>query len=437
MSAPPSGRPVVRPVVRPRSPAAAGLVGVLALAVTVLMSPPAQAKDPAQVRAQSQEQCNTQQARYVDQPASYLTELGFTRAWSLAQGRGVTVAVVDSGVDVRNPHLAGDKVLPGKSFISGAATEDLLGHGTAVASIIAGRLRQDKASAQIGAAPQARILPVRVFAYDKSFEDSIPADQLFAPDTARIAAGIRWAADNRADVINVSMSTPPTDPALPVLKAAVAHAVDKGVVVVASTGDQLNGQQSTQLRYPAAFPGVLGVAANNAQGSVDDFSVHGAHADVTAPGANVLIAFGQAGDCLAGDKQPYTSWSTGFVSALAAMLKERFPKASVADIGYRITASADRPQQGARDDLEGWGTIQPYDALTMSMDPRRAGPVFPGAKGPVQPPVQSADVKALKVTPDPLAPARNAALWWGLLTVGLAALALIARPLVGRIVSRR
>jgi hypothetical protein len=251
-----------------------------------------------------------------------------------------------------------------------------------------------------------------------------------------MAAGIRWAALHGADVINVSMSARPTDPALPRLKAALALAHKRDVVVVASGGNADVDQPFTQVRYPAGGDGVIGVAATNGAGVVDDWSIHGPHNDVAAPGANVLIAFHSNGDCLEGADRAFTSWSAGYVSGLAAQLRERFPDESADDVAYRIMASADRPRMSERDDVQGWGEIRPYAALTMTIDPNRPGPPVPGAGSAPAPPAQQDTVTPLAARPDPLAAARVQALWWGLGAVGLCALALVLRPWVGRLARR-
>lgn len=393
---------------------------VLVLLLGVAVTPLAGAAAPAAAAAS----CEVGKTRYIREPSDALRSLAIPQSWKLATGKGQVVAVVDSGVDTRNAHLSGGVVLPGRSFVSGAATEDPYGHGTAVAGVIAGQFLHGR-SALIGAAPEAKILPVRVFEYEPTDgNEQVP----FPPDTARLAAGIRWAAAHGADVINVSMSTGPKDPELPMLRAAVDFAIrKKDAVVVASVGNG-DGSPQTEREYPAAFPGVIGVAAANQLGEVDDWSVHGPQVDVSAPGADVLIAFHANGDCLAGNDHPYTSWATPFVSALAAQLRERYPGESAARIGYRILASADRPRQGQRDDQEGWGEIRPYAALSMTLDPRREGPPFPGGQ-PVTAPAAHSDVRPLTTQPDALAPARRQALWWGLGALGLAGLALVLRPL--------
>ncbi len=386
---------------------------------------------PTATAAEEDQQCEVGKTQYVEESSFALASLGVPQTWSLATGRGVTVAVVDSGVDPGNAHL-GKAVLPGTSFVPGDPTgrEDILGHGTGIAGIVAARFVEG--SALIGVAPEAKILPVRVF------QDESPTGEqvAFPPDTGRMAKGIRWAVQHGADVVNVSMSTRPDDSALPALKAALRLAQREDVVVVASGGNQTEEEPLTQVRWPAGGQGVIGVAATNAVGAVDDWSIHGPQNDVSAPGANVLIAFHANGDCLAGGERPFTSWAAGFVSGLAAQLRERFPDESADQIAYRIMASADRPRLRQRNDVEGWGQIRPYAALTMTLDPDRPGPVLPGASAQPPPRAQDSPVTPLVARPDPLAPAREAALWWGLLAVGLGGLALVLRPWLGRAVRR-
>lgn len=343
------------------------------------------------------------------QALSNLYQVGFPGSWRLATGRGQVVAVVDSGVDARNTHLTG-AVSKGQSFAGGAATDDAKGHGTAIAGIIAAR--QVKGSVLVGAAPGATILPVRVHVKD--------------PRTRVIAEGIRWAAQHGADVINVSLSTGPSDPDLPALRSAVAEAVKRDAVVVAAAGNRAEPEAYTQVQYPAGLPGVVGVAASNAAGDVDDFSVHGEHVDLAAPGSNVLISFRNNGDCIVGLDQPFSSYATAYVSGLAAQLRERFPDDTAEQIVNRLESTADRPRRSARDDLQGWGLIQPIAALTSVSN---APPGTPAA-GDQQ--ASSAGISTTTAAKDPDEPARTRLLWWTLVMSALLAVALIAYPLARR-----
>lgn len=377
-------------------------------------------------------ECTVGTTQYVKEASPTLVGLGIPQSWRLATGQGVTVAVVDSGVNTGNAHLpAGKVVLPGTSFVPGDPSPDgrtdVFGHGTGVAGIIAARPLKGIESGMIGAAPAVKILPVRVFSSDP--EQPEPGD--FPPTGARTAAGIRWAADHGADVINVSLSAPANNTSLVEMKNAVEHAQKKGVVIVASAGDAREGQATTSARYPASYPGVIGVAATNAQGAVDDFSVHGEQVDVSAPGSNVLLTFHGNGDCQT-NPTPQTSWAAPFVSALAAQLKQRFPRESPEEIAYRIESTAQRPVAGARDDNQGWGLIQPFEALTASPDQRRPGPAAPNQKHAGAAASTATPVRPMSASTDPLDPVREQALWWIIGGGGLAALALVVRPLAIR-----
>ena len=347
------------------------------------------------------------------------------QSWQLSRGKGVTVAVVDSGVNVGNQHLT-DNVEPGFSLLAdGDGRTDLLGHGTAVAGVIAAR--KIPQSVLEGQAPEATILPVRVYDLPDSENNATPPQQPL--NALGVAQGIRWAADHGADVINVSISSGPSAPGLAEQRDAVRHAQAKGALIVASSGDSDIGAV-TQDRYPASFPGVIGVAAANTSGRVDDYSVHSPGVDVIAPGQGIMVAFHANGDCLGGDT-PQTSYSAGFVSGLAAQLKQRFPRESNAMIAWRIMSTAKRDRPSVRDDSAGWGLVQPYAALTLVPDPSRPGPAMPGA-----PKVQAAKtetgVQLASETTDPMAGVRREAVWWALGGVGLAALALLLRPLLRR-----
>jgi type VII secretion-associated serine protease mycosin len=367
--------------------------------------------------------CIVGQTRYVDTPSYTLLRLAAGRTWDLSVGQGTTVAVVDSGVEDANAHLS-DVTLPGRSFVAGEpdAREDDWGHGTAVAGIIAAQFLDD--SSVIGLAPGAKILPVRVYRAEPS-EDSQPTPAEL-PSTDRMAAGIRWAAEQGPDVINVSMSATADDPAL---REAVRYAVRHDIVVVASAGNRTSRDEENGVRYPAAYPGVIGVAASDTNDTVTSASIHGPQVDVSAPGENVLTSFFGSGDCLIAQDRPYSSYAAGYVSALAALLRERYPDESAKMVAYRIMSSADRPQRDARDNVGGWGLIQPYDALTMTPDPSRPGPPMPGAPQPQQT-VSRPVVRPVLASPDPRQPAQQSALWWALFLGGLVVLTFVLRPWV-------
>ncbi len=356
--------------------------------------------------------CTDGQARYItDEPAG-LTRLGARRAWGLSTGKGVVVAVVDSGVSADNVHFPRGSVLPGRSFVGGPATTDETGHGTAIAGVIAARDIGER-SGVVGVAPDALILPVKI----TGGENSGDAAQQRA---ANLAQGITYAVSAGADVINLSLSTTADRRDV---RSAVAAAVKAGVLVVASAG---NREQAAEVRdgprFPAANPGVIGVAATTGSDVVTDDSIHGPHVDLAAPGDTVLTTYKQWGDCVFSQDRQSSSYATGYVSGAAALLRQRFPSAGPADLTYRLQATASRGTRTVRDDLSGWGVVQPYEAMTASFDDTVAGPVRPGGvpKASVPPRLSSVD---LTPAPDPRAPDRAAVLWL-LLGVGVAVLGL-------------
>lgn len=298
-----------------------------------------------------------------------LGALGGEQLASRATGQGVTVAVVDSGIDVGNPHLT-DAVVGGVNLVGDGERPDGLsdvhGHGTVIAGEIAAR--RISGSGVVGLAPDADLLSVRVFRSD-SEEDR---DKGFGPTTERIAAGIRWAADHGARVINVSISMQQDAPEL---RAAVEYADALGALVVASGGNRASTPDAPDdVRFPAGYPQALGVTAAAANGRATDDSVHGPQVDVSAPGANVLSTATGAGDCQFSEEAPSASFATGYASAAAALVAQAHPSEPAAAWAYRLTATAVRSDPDLRDDVDGWGFIQPIAAIDLLPDASTRGP---------------------------------------------------------------
>ncbi|QCQ17794.1 S8 family serine peptidase [Microbacterium sp. RG1] len=354
----------------------AAAVSAAALAGVLLGAVPVEA--PA-ASAQSSQGCNAATRIGAAPPA--LSMLQSDLAWTITRGAGVTVAVVDSGVLAINPHLvdafAGGVNLVGDGQVPDGST-DVYGHGTAIAGQIAARKLD--ASGVEGLAPEAKILSVRVFASD----DKQTVEAGFGPQIGKLAAGIRWAADAGAQIINVSMST--TDD-VPEVADAVAYATSRGSLVIGSSGNRNNVLSFVQSdadvpRYPANYPGVLGVSATDLQGVVTDDSIHGSHVAIAAPGQSIITTSQFGGDCVYADSAPATSYSAGYVSAAAALVAAAHPDETPAEWAYRLTATAVRSDPDTRDDRAGWGVVQPYDAIVMQPGPGLRGPAspFPGSE---------------------------------------------------------
>ncbi|WP_428983071.1 type VII secretion-associated serine protease mycosin [Phytohabitans maris] len=285
-----------------------------------------------------------------------LDELRATHAWRHSTGDGVTVAVVDSGVDAGHPDLAG-QVLPGIDLVSdgGDGRTDPVGHGTTVAGLIAGRSDDD--SGVMGLAPRAKILPVRVLDAENRYDDALI-----------VAKGVRWAVDNGARVINLSLGGSGTSPAL---AAALDYAFARDVVVVACTGNHSSdpapaaGQPSpaTEVWYPAREPGVLAVTGLDRETeSLWSGSITGSATVLSAP-ATGLVGARPGGTW----KVQGTSFAAPLVTATAALVRAKWPEMSAATVVNRLITTATDLGAVGRDDRYGYGLVDPVAALTVGV----------------------------------------------------------------------
>ncbi|MFJ2649501.1 type VII secretion-associated serine protease mycosin [Streptomyces sp. NPDC087420] len=286
-----------------------------------------------------------------------LEALHTDQAWRTSQGNGVTVAVLDTGVDGSHPDLSG-QVLPGRDLVGFGASEGepaWARHGTAMAGIIAGHGHgPDRSEGVLGIAPQAKILPVRVI-----LEGSDPArEKARTSKGGALAEGIRWAADNGADVINLSLGDDSKSAHPEAAEdAAVQYALGKGAVVVASAGN--GGEKGDHISYPAAYPGVIAVAAVDRFGTHAAFSTRRWYATVSAPGVDIVIADP--------DRKYYEGWGTSaaaaFVSGAVALVRSAHPDLTPAQIKKLLADTArDAPANG-RDDAKGYGFVDPAAAV--------------------------------------------------------------------------
>ena len=266
----------------------------------------------------------------------------FSALWSCGRGAGITVAVVDSGVQANHPDMAG-RVRPGAAIVngdvqSGAGGTDVNGHGTHVAGIIAAG---ENGVGIVGIAPQVTILPVRVL------------DAQGVGPNSDIAEGITWAVDHGAKVVNVSIGS---DTKAASVTAAVGYAVTHGVAVVAAAG---NGGPGGNPRYPAALPETVAVGALGQNGDVASYSTTGSYVDVTAPGSDIYST-----------KIPSkwgfntgTSMASPHVAALIALIIDARGAISPANMQRRLTSTATDAGPPGFDPAYGWGCINPIAAV--------------------------------------------------------------------------
>jgi thermitase len=204
-------------------------------------------------------------------PGKVNADIDAEKAWDVSKGAGVTVAVIDTGLDMTHPDLAG-KVIGQKVFPNVSdSIDDRFGHGTHIAGIIAADTNNGQGIA--GVCPECKLLIAKAMKDDGT------------GDNATIAESIVWAADNGAKVINLSEGGPaPTQSELQTMQDALNYAWNKGAVIVAAAGN--NGV--TQKFYPAALDNTLAVAAVSNQDLMASFSNYGTWVDVAAPGENIF-----------------------------------------------------------------------------------------------------------------------------------------------------
>ena len=276
----------------------------------------------------------------------HVKTLNLAGAWTHATGTGVTVAVIDSGVDADHKDLQG-QVLPGLDLVDsgGDGDTDLVGHGTTVSAIIAGR--SDDNVGVVGIAPKAKILPVRVLDRENRYDDALI-----------VAKGVRWAVDHGARVINLSLGGNGSSPAL---AAALDYAFAKDVVVVACTGNaNASASSSSGVWYPAREPGVIAVAGMEKDGDVLwSGSITGKETVVAAP-ATQLVGARPGGYW----RVQGTSFAAPMVSGTAALIRSRWPTMSAAEVVNRIIKTAKDRGPAGRDAQYGYGLIDPTGALT-------------------------------------------------------------------------
>lgn len=282
-----------------------------------------------------------------------LTRLGAETAWKTSTGRGVTVAVIDTGVRAGHVDLRGH-ILTGVDLVApGTPPTDENGHGTHVAGIITAIANNGRGIA--GLAPNTRVLPVRVL------------DRSGVGDSATVAKGIVWAVDHGAKVINLSLSSSRSDNAG---RAAVAYAISKNVVVVAAAGNDGCGLFGSPTTYPAAYDGVLGVGAITSSGAVASYSNCGRWVDVSAPGSAILSTMTVSPNPALGCPPHFctlsgTSMAAPHAAAAAALeIAKLGSGASQATIRSLIQSTADDIGSQGYDTRSGSGVINPRRMLS-------------------------------------------------------------------------
>jgi type VII secretion-associated serine protease mycosin len=292
----------------------------------------------------------------------WLADYGVQSAWNTTRGAGVTVAVIDTGVDGSVADLAG--VVTGGTDVSGVGSADgqtPVGdedeHGTMVASLIAGRGTGGN-DGVIGVAPEASLLSVSV---------ALGAGVVGTDD--QIANAVRWAVDNGADVINMSLTRNSLD--WPTSwDDAFLYAADHDVVIVAAAGNR--GTGTTEVGAPATIPGVLTVAGVDRGGDASfDASSQGITIAVAAPSEQLVgVVPGGGYVTWAG-----TSGATPIVSGLVALVRAAHPDLDVAGVINRIVSTATPKGTPVPGPIYGHGLINAEAAVTADVPAVTANPM--------------------------------------------------------------
>lgn len=311
-------------------------------------------------------QCTFPAKPYKERPWS-LKRVLLDQLWEKTKGEGVKVAVIDTGVDIKNSQLkdavdtkAGKNFLPKKSKKEKEegdspprgkdnGTSDYIGHGTKVAGIIAARPEQG--TGFVGLAPESTIIPI------------LQNDGKGGGKVLSLAQSIDHAVKAGAHVINISQDT--AEPLKPdsALKKAVDRALAKDVVVVASAGnDGLDGKAKET--YPASYDGVLAVASSDRNNERAPFSQSGDFVGIAAPGVDMVSTVPGGGHCTDNG----TSFSAPYVAAVAALLRAEHKDWKAHEIVAQLEQTAERSIAG-RDRHVGWGVVDPVRALTEDDKP--------------------------------------------------------------------
>lgn len=338
---------------------------------TPQLPPPSYADTPlksAPISDMAPDKCGTSsEGSITDPPAEswHLARLNMEQAWQLATGKGITVAIIDTGIDYGNPsrtpaaRFSAHDVLPP---LEGAAADAPFecGHGTAVASLVAAGYDSDENTDFRGIAPDAQIIGIRALQGAGAIED-----------VDGTVAAIRAAIDMKVRIINISQAAFTNRGEY---ADAIQAALDAGIVVVAAAGNT-TAMAGNQLAYPAAYPGVISVGMTN-QADVTDpesFAMPGL-ISVAAPGVNLttLAPSNETTQRFAIATQG-TSYAAPIVSGVVALMLEQADREGVTlspeQVKARLELTADPPPGPIPDPQLGHGIVNPVRALSKIAPP--------------------------------------------------------------------
>jgi membrane-anchored mycosin MYCP len=362
------------------------VIGRLLAAVSLLTAITVPAAPAVASAATAPEKCAPERGTVSIAESWGQKRLNLPEVWRLTKGAGVTVAVIDSGLDTTHPQLAGARA----EDVTGTGPRDCYGHGTAVAGII-GAVPRDRVLFS-GVAPAVKLVSVK---YTAGPEGEI----------GLLVQGIARAVELGADVINISTRADDQ----PDLSNAIAYALSKDVVVIAAAGNVDKDDGSPGPAYPASYPGVLSVGSAGPDGRRADSSNATTPVTVLAPGTDLTTPWPFR---VYMEKREGTSFAAAYVSGVAALVRSRYPELTQAEVVRRIALTAD----GGSGTGTGKGMVNPLQAVSAILSSEAV------ALAPPEPAPLAAD--AIRQAPPEDTRSISVATWIALLS--LAAVILIA-----------
>lgn len=268
-------------------------------------------------------------------------------AWDITTGEAVVIAIADTGISSSHPDLS-KKLVPGYNALTGTGdANDDEGHGTAMAGVAAAV--SDNGSGIAGVCWGCKLMPIKVLNRRGASSDAI------------VARGVRWAVDNGARIINLSLGGPDESQ---VLRDMAQYAHDRGALLIASSGNGYEDGNATN--YPAAYDTVLAVSATGNSDVVTGFSTTGPFVDISAPGVGIWTTSWSSsqGDGYAPGNG--TSPAAPHVSGTAGLIWSIRPDLSASDVRCVMEASSDDKGPAGKDNEYGWGRLNTLKALQLA-----------------------------------------------------------------------
>ncbi|MCC6411172.1 MAG: S8 family serine peptidase [Saprospiraceae bacterium] len=277
----------------------------------------------------------------------------------------IKIAVLDTGVDLNHQELE-SILLPGMDYVDiingasefigdflgmDAVPTDEVGHGSHVTGIVAGKGK----NMPIGVAPNCRIIPVRVLGAMSRNGTVVGAGLI-----DNINNGIKWAVDEGADVINMSLGIRHEQGGLPHAEV-IEYALRRGATVVAAAGNDGTNDKY----YPGALPGVVAVGAVDETDNIAPFSTYGAHISLTAPGNQIFSCFTNGGYAFSSGTSQAAPFVSGVVALLKSLAYENGKPLKDHQVKYLLKHTSDKPGSTFRTEKSGFGRVNVFDAMKL------------------------------------------------------------------------